>query len=62
VDDVFERLLFAAEILRALRVFPDFRILERAIDLVQPVRLGIEVKDTSAARRRARAGRRGSRG
>jgi len=46
VDDVVERLLLAAQFLSALRIVPDGRVLQRRIDLVQPQRLAVVVKDT----------------
>ena len=52
-DDAFERASFLAELLRALRVVPDLRVFELALDFREARRLHIEVKDTSAARRRA---------
>ncbi len=51
VHDALERLLLLAELLRALRIVPDLRIFELALDLGEPHRLHIEVKDTSADRR-----------
>jgi hypothetical protein len=50
-DDCFEALLFLAEVLRALLVVPDFRVFGERLDFSQSQFLGIEVKDTSAARR-----------
>jgi hypothetical protein len=55
-DDVVERLLLLAELLRALRIVPDLRVLELARNLRQPRRLGVEVKDTSAGPRCVPAG------
>jgi len=52
-DDALEQFLLAAEFLRLLLVVPDFGVFEFARDLGQPCCLGIEVKDTSAARPRA---------
>ena len=52
-DDAFELCALAAEALRALRVRPDGGILELAVDLLEPLPLGVIVKDTSAARRSA---------
>jgi hypothetical protein len=34
VDDVFQRALLLAEFLRALRIVPDVRVLQRGVDLV----------------------------
>jgi hypothetical protein len=53
-DDVVEQFLFPAEFLRLLGVGPDVRFLEFARDVAQSLRLGIDVKDTSAARWRER--------
>jgi len=47
----------AAERLGAGRVFPDFRIFQRLLDLGQPLALAIEVKDTPGGQTRARADR-----
>jgi hypothetical protein len=52
-DDAVEQLLFLAELLCAFLIFPDLGILELAHDRVQPGRLRIEVKDTSADRTHA---------
>jgi hypothetical protein len=46
VDDLREACALAPEVLRALRVVPDVRVLELAGDFLQPLALGIEVKDT----------------
>jgi len=48
-DDLIELLLFPAEVLRALRIIPDVRILELAGDDFEALALRFEVKDTSAA-------------
>ena len=58
-DDAFEQLLLAAQLLRVLLVVPDLGVFELPRDLGQPCRFGIEVKDTSAARPRARTATRG---
>jgi hypothetical protein len=50
-DDCFEALLFLTEVLRALLVAPDLRVFGELLDFGQAQFLGIEVKDTSAARR-----------
>jgi hypothetical protein len=50
-DDRFEAFLLLAEVLRALLVAPDFRVFGELLDFGQAQFLGIEVKDTSAARR-----------
>jgi len=57
-DDRLERLLLPAERLRALGIVPDLGVLELALDLGQPRRLDLEVKDTSGAGPRVRGGRR----
>jgi len=49
-DDAFELLLLAPELLRLLGIAPDLRVLERAADLLQRLRLQVEVKGTSASR------------
>jgi hypothetical protein len=56
LHDEVERLLFPAEFLRPLRIVPDLRIFERAIDLFEPSFLYIDVKDTSAVRPGVHAG------
>jgi len=48
-DDAFELLLFLAEGLRALLVFPQLRVFQLAVQRVEATLLGVEVKDTSAA-------------
>jgi len=45
-DDALETRAFLAELLRALRVVPDVRVLELARDFFEALRLRIEVKDT----------------
>jgi hypothetical protein len=52
MDDAVELLLLLAEVLRALRIVPDLRILELAVDRGEARRLDVEVKDTSEAARR----------
>jgi hypothetical protein len=54
-DDTVELLLLLAELLRARRIVPDLRVLELAIDGGETCALDVEVKDTSAAGRSARA-------
>jgi hypothetical protein len=54
VDDVFQRALLLAEFLRALRIVPDVRVLERGVDLVELQGLAVVVKDTPLARSCAR--------
>jgi hypothetical protein len=49
-DDAFELLLLLAELLRLRGIVPDLRILERTADLLEGLRLQVEVKDTSASR------------
>jgi hypothetical protein len=56
--DAFQDFLLLAELLRALRVVPQLRVLELAVQRFEPAFLGFEVKDTSAARRRGRRARR----
>jgi hypothetical protein len=51
MDDAVELLLLLPELLRPLRVVPDLRILELAVDGREPRRPHIEVKDTSEAER-----------
>jgi hypothetical protein len=58
VDDILQRFLLTAELLRPGRVVPDVRGLELAVQDVEPVLLPVEVKDTSGVPRPARAGRR----
>jgi hypothetical protein len=57
-DDAFERLLLLAEFLRLLGGVPDLRVLERAADFLERLRLQVEVKDTSASRPTGSSGRR----
>jgi len=61
VDDRFERLLFLTEFLRALRVVPQLGILELVVQRLEARLLACVVKDTSAARRFAKRGRRAMR-
>jgi hypothetical protein len=56
-DHGFERLLFLAERLRALRVVPQLRVFELAVQRGEAALLRLEVKDTSAARSTGSAGR-----
>jgi len=46
-DGVLEQLALFAEILGALLILPDRRILDQGADFIQALALGIEVKDTS---------------
>jgi hypothetical protein len=46
VDDLRETRALAPELLRALRVVPDVRVLELAGDFLEPFALGIDVKGT----------------
>jgi hypothetical protein len=58
-DERLEGLLFLAEVLRALRVLPELRVFQLAVQRREAVLLRLEVKDTSSARPTAPAGRRG---
>jgi len=60
-DDLIELLFLSSEILRALRLAPDARIFQLFRYRGESLRLGVEVKDTSADRQRAAATRRASR-
>jgi hypothetical protein len=60
MDDAVELLLLLAEVLRALRVVPDLRVLELPVYCREPRRLDVEVKDTSAAAGCGPEGLRGS--
>ena len=55
-DHRLQRLLFLAQLLRALRVFPQLGVFELAVQRRQALLLGVEVKDTSAAPPTAPAG------
>src|SRR5439155_2605236 len=57
-DDALELFSLFAELLRALRVAPDARVFERLCNRSEPLRLEVEVKDTSADRQHAAAIRR----
>ena len=57
VHHAFERFLFLAELLGALRIAPDLRVAQERFDFGQPSLLAFEVKDTSAARPTSPAGR-----
>ena len=46
LDRIIQRLLLAAEFLRALRVVPEFGLFELALNFGQAMLLGVEVKDT----------------
>jgi hypothetical protein len=61
MDDVFQRFLFLAEILRALLVAPDLWIGQLALYFDEPGLLAFEVKDTSAAQPTGSAGRKARR-
>jgi hypothetical protein len=50
LHDAVEQLLFTAQVLGALGVFPHVRRLEGAVDFDQAGSLDIEVKDTPVAR------------
>jgi len=56
-DERLERLLLLAELLRALRVLPQLRVLELAVQRREAALLRLVVKDTSAAPPTASAGR-----
>jgi hypothetical protein len=56
-DRRLERFLFPAELLGALLVVPDARVGEQLFYFREAVLLAVEVKDTSAARPTASAGR-----
>src|SRR4029079_8555788 len=58
-DDRVERALLATELLGALRLVPDVRVLEGGVDLVQPQRFAVVVKDTPGGRPCASSGRPG---
>ena len=60
-DELVELLFLFSQLLRPLLVAPDAGILERFRNGVQALRLGVEVKDTSADRQRAAAIRKASR-
>src|SRR5207247_8590064 len=60
-DYGLERLRCLAECLRALRVVPQLRVFERAVQRREAALLRLEVKDTSAARPTGSAGRRARR-
>jgi hypothetical protein len=58
-DDYLLKLCsFLAKCLRALRILPDIRLFEFALNLGQSLRFALVVKDTSSAHRSARRGRR----
>src|SRR2546427_4370582 len=59
-DGRVQRLLFPAEVLRALGVAPDLGIGQERFDFRQAFLLALEVKDTSAARPTAYPGPRAS--
>jgi hypothetical protein len=52
-DDGLELGALSAQALRALGIRPDGRVLELAVDLLEPLALDVIVKDTSATRRSA---------
>jgi hypothetical protein len=60
-NDGFQRFFFFPEILRALGVFPDFRVFQFGVDLFQFLRFQIEVKDTPGDLARARSDQRAGR-
>ena len=59
LDDGLERALLAPQLLGPLRLVPDVRVLECGVDLVQPQRFAVVVKDTPGGRWCASSGRRG---
>jgi hypothetical protein len=61
LDDRLERLLFPADFLRALLVLPELGVFQLLVQGREALFLGLEVKDTSAARPTASAARRASR-
>ena len=58
LDHGFQLGAFLAERLRPLRVVPDIRLLQLPVDFVQPLALGLEVKDTPSETRSAPASHR----
>jgi hypothetical protein len=56
LDRGFEALLFAPQLLGALRVGPDLRVLEQPVDLYEALFLRVEVKGTSSAPRTVASG------
>jgi hypothetical protein len=58
VDDAVELGAFLAQLLGALGLIPEPRILELARDFLEPLALGIVVKDTPEAKSGARSSRR----
>jgi hypothetical protein len=58
-DERLENLLLLAELLRALRVLPQLRVFQLPVQRGEPRLFRLEVKDTSAARPTATAGRTG---
>jgi hypothetical protein len=55
-DGGLQILLFAPQLLGALRVGPDLRVLEQLVDLYEALFLRVEVKGTSSAPRTSAAG------
>jgi len=53
LDDVFQRLLFLAQLLGPLRFVPDGGVFEGGVDFVQAQCFAVVVKDTPLARRSA---------
>jgi hypothetical protein len=53
LDHGLERLLLAAELLRALRFVPDAGVFEGGVDFVQAQGFAVVVKDTPLARQYA---------
>jgi hypothetical protein len=54
MDNLLQRFLLPAKLLRVFRVIPYRRVFQFGVYLFQLVRLLLEVKDTSAGRLRAR--------
>jgi hypothetical protein len=52
-DDLLQLGALLAELLRPLRLVPDARLLELALYFLQPLVLGVVIKDTSSKSRRA---------
>jgi len=56
LDRGFQALLLASQLLGALRIGPDLRVLELPVDLYEARALAVEVKDTSSAPRTCGSG------
>jgi len=57
VDGLVEQGALAAQGLRAFGVVPDVRAFQLAVDFLEPLYLGVVVKDTPSARQADRGGR-----